>query len=105
MNYIKKANILQILLLTLALTSCKNETKSASKRELSDAELPKAILPKMKPLENETPKLTVSYIEEKRKEIDSFYKKKLAQQQHERRLFGCQKWSNHLRKIRRLCQL
>ncbi len=72
MKFIKNAKILQILILLFVLTSCAKEKK---KRELSDAELPKGTLPKMKPLTNEGPKLTADYIESKRKAIDSFYKK------------------------------
>nr|WP_315163499.1 serine hydrolase domain-containing protein [uncultured Flavobacterium sp.] len=72
MNFIKKANILQILFLTLALGSC---TKEKKKVELKDAELPKHILPRMKPLTNEEPKLTAEYIRTTKEKIDSFYKK------------------------------
>lgn len=72
MNFIKKANILQILLLLLAMGSC---TKEKQKVELRDAELPKDTLPKMKPLTNEVPKLTAAYITEKKRSIDSFYNK------------------------------
>nr|WP_315131976.1 serine hydrolase domain-containing protein [uncultured Flavobacterium sp.] len=72
MNLLKKANILQIILLTLVLSSC---TKEKKKVELSDAQLPKSILPSMKPLRNETPKLTAEYIKTTKEAIDSFYKK------------------------------
>ena len=75
MNFIKTANILQIILLILVLNSCKKETKEISQAELKDSGLPKGILPKMKPLENETPKLSTDYIAQKQKEIDSFYNK------------------------------
>ena len=75
MTLIKRANIIQILLLILVASSCKNETKEISEAELKDSELPKGILPKMKPLENESPKLTTDYIAEKQKKIDSFYNK------------------------------
>ena len=71
MNFVKKANILQILLLTLVLSAC---TK-AQKIELKDAELPKSTLPKMKPLRDENPKLTADYISSKKESIDAFYKK------------------------------
>lgn len=54
-------------------SSCKNETKHTEKKELKDADLPKNVLPKMKPLVNEKPKLTASYIAEKQRKIDSFY--------------------------------
>ena len=72
MNFIKKANILQILFLTLALVYCTKEKKEV---ELKDAELPKHILPRMKPLTNEEPKLTAEYIHTTKEKIDSFYKK------------------------------
>lgn len=71
MNFIKRANILQILLLILVLSSCTKEKKIV----LSDAELPKDALPKMKPLTNEKPKLTAAYINNTRNSIDSFYRK------------------------------
>ena len=72
MNLLKKANILQIVLLTLVLSSC---TKEKKKVELRDAQLPKSILPSMKPLRNESPKLTAEYIKTTKEAIDSFYKK------------------------------
>jgi CubicO group peptidase (beta-lactamase class C family) len=74
MNYTKKANIFYLLFLTLMVSSCKNDTKHAEKKELKDADLPKNVLPKMKPLVNET-KLTADYIAEKHRKIDSFYNK------------------------------
>lgn len=74
-NIVKSANILQILLLTLAVSSCKKEIKEKIQPELKDYELPEGTLPKMKPLENESPKLTANYIAEKQKKIDSFYRK------------------------------
>jgi CubicO group peptidase (beta-lactamase class C family) len=74
MNFIKRANILQLLFLVLVLNSCMKEKKTAVK-ELKDAELPKDSLPKMKPLVNESPKLTAEYIAETRKKIDTFYQK------------------------------
>ena len=72
MNFIKKANILHIILLVLIFSSC---TKEIKKIEISDAALPKSALPKMKPLTKPEPKLTSEFITTKRKEIDSFYKK------------------------------
>ncbi|WP_413998782.1 serine hydrolase domain-containing protein [Flavobacterium sp. W1B] len=72
MNFIKKANILQILVLTLVLTSCAQEKK---KVELSDDKLPKSTLPIMKPLANELPKLKPEYINSKKRSIESFYNK------------------------------
>jgi CubicO group peptidase (beta-lactamase class C family) len=71
MNFIKKANILQILFLTLLLCSC---TKEKKKVELSDAQLPKSMLPKMKPLADEK-KLAAEYVSETRIAIDHFYTK------------------------------
>lgn len=72
MNFIKKANILHILLLILVFSSC---TKEKKKIEISDAALPKNTLPKMKPLKHREPKLTAEFITTKNAEIDSFYKK------------------------------
>ena len=74
MNFIKRANILQLLLLLLVLSSCMKEKKIEIK-ELKDAELPKDALPKMKPLVNETPKLTAEYINATKEKIDAFYRK------------------------------
>jgi CubicO group peptidase (beta-lactamase class C family) len=73
MNIIKSANILQILLLMVVMSSCKNEAKEISVPELKDSELPKGTLPKMKPLDNESPKLTAAYLEEKKSQVQSFY--------------------------------
>ena len=70
-NFIKSANILQILLLILVFSSCKNDKKI----EISDALLPKDTLPKMKPSINQVPKLTAEYIDSKKRFIDSFYNK------------------------------
>lgn len=72
MNFIKKTNILHIFLLVLILNACNKEKK---KVELSDAQLPKSILPKMKALRKPEIKLTVEYINLKKASIDSFYKK------------------------------
>nr|WP_315149063.1 serine hydrolase domain-containing protein [uncultured Flavobacterium sp.] len=74
MNYIKRANILQFLLLLLVLNSCTKE-KNIQIIEVKDAELPKDSLPIMKPFINETPKLTAEYINSKKEEIDAFYRK------------------------------
>lgn len=74
MNSIKRANILQFLLLVLVLNSCMKE-KKVELKDLKDAELPKDALPKMKPLVNETPKLTAEYINTTKNSIDSFYNK------------------------------
>ena len=69
MNYIKHTNILQLLLLILVLSSCTKQHKA----ELSDAELPKDVLPKMRPLVHEVPILTVEYITSKKRAVESFY--------------------------------
>lgn len=71
MNFIKRANILQLLLLILVLSSCAKEKKI----ELSDKEIPKDELPKMKPLTNEKPKLTAEYIASTKRAVDAFYNK------------------------------
>lgn len=72
MNFIKNANILHISLLFLIFGSC---AKEKVKVELRDDQLPKNRLPIMKPLATAEPKLTASYINVKRAEIDSFYQK------------------------------
>ena len=72
MNFIKKTNILHIFLLFLVISSCAKEKK---KVELSDSELPKSTLPKMKPLVKQETKLTAAYVNSKKQEIDSFYNK------------------------------
>jgi CubicO group peptidase (beta-lactamase class C family) len=71
MNFIKRTNILQLLLLFLVLNSCTKQKKV----ELNDAELPKGTLPKMKPLTNEVPKLTAEYINSTKRSIEVFYNK------------------------------
>lgn len=76
MTLIKKANIAQLLVLFLAITSCAKEIK---KVELTDAQLPKNVLPILKPAAKDSTELTATYIQEKRAKIDAFYKKKLAQ--------------------------
>ena len=68
MNYIKRTNILQLLLLILALSSCTKQHKA----ELSDAELPKDVLPKMRPLVHEVPILTSEYITSKKELLNLF---------------------------------
>ena len=74
MNFIKRTNILQFLFLLLVLSSCMKEEKIELK-EFKDAELPKNVLPKMKPLDNESPKLTADYINSTKNSIDAFYRK------------------------------
>ena len=72
MNYFKKANILQILVFSLVLSSCgKNETESLVK----DSELPENVLPQMRPLTNEEPKLSIEYINTTRQKVAHFYNK------------------------------
>lgn len=72
MNFIKKTNILHISLLFLVLSSCNKEKK---KVELSDGELPKSTMPKMKPLQKAETKLTAEYSNAKKHEIEAFYNK------------------------------
>jgi CubicO group peptidase (beta-lactamase class C family) len=76
MSFIKKANILYLLLPIAVLTSCKKKSASDEKAviEIKDSELPKNVLPKMKPMGKEMP-LTADYIKEKRIRIDAFVKK------------------------------
>ena len=72
MNYFKKANILQILVFSLVLSSCgKNETESLIK----DSELPENVLPQMRPLTDEEPKLSKEYINTTRQKVAHFYNK------------------------------
>lgn len=78
MNIIRTANILQLLLLTVVVSSCKNLTEEKQENliaEKKDWELPKDSLPKMKPMEEESPKLSADYIAEKRRRIEAFYNK------------------------------
>ena len=72
MTLIKKANIAQLLVLFLAITSCAKEIK---KVELTDAQLPKNVLPILKPAAKDSTELTATYIQEKKAKIDAFYKK------------------------------
>ena len=72
MTLIKKANIAQLLVLFLAITSCAKEIKIV---ELTDAQLPKNVLPILKPAAKDSTELTATYIQEKRAKIDAFYKK------------------------------
>ncbi len=71
MNFIKKANILQLLFLIIVMSSCAKEKKAT----IRDSELPKEILPKMKPSTNNEPKLTIGYINSTKRSIEAFYKK------------------------------
>lgn len=71
MNFIKKANILQLFLLISVLYSCK---KQVHLKPIS-ANLQEETLPKMKPLTNEVPKLTAEYVNSKKRAIEAFYKK------------------------------
>ena len=71
MKFIKKANILQLILLILVFSSCKKETIS---KQLSD-NVEKDTLPKMVPLNNEEPKLSAEYINSTKRSIEAFYHK------------------------------
>jgi CubicO group peptidase (beta-lactamase class C family) len=72
MNYIKNANILQILVLCLVLSSC---GKGKMESDIKDSELPENVLPKMKPYTNEETKLSEEYIKTTRQKIAHFYNK------------------------------
>ncbi len=78
MNYFKKANILQILILTIVLSSC-NKHKTIP--EIKDFQLPANVLPKMKPFRNEESQLSADYIDSTQQKISAFYNKN---------------WPNHL---------
>ncbi|WP_291100205.1 MULTISPECIES: serine hydrolase domain-containing protein [unclassified Flavobacterium] len=71
MKFIKKANILQLIILILVLNSCKKKTELKP----VSVNLQEEILPKMKPLSNEVPKLTAEYVNSKKGAIEAFYKK------------------------------
>jgi CubicO group peptidase (beta-lactamase class C family) len=71
MNPLQRSNILYLLILILVLSSCTNKKKV----ELLDSELPKNVLPKMKPVSNEYPKLTSDFITKTKNAIDVFYNK------------------------------
>lgn len=72
MKFPKKTNILHIILLLFILSSCEKEKK---KVELRDDQLPKTTLPIMKPLLQKEPPLEALYVNQKKAQIDSFYKK------------------------------
>lgn len=72
MTIIKKANIAQLLVLSLAISSCAKEIK---KVELTDAQLPKNALPIVKPASNDSTQLSADYIATKKVKIDAFYQK------------------------------
>lgn len=72
MIFIKKTNILQLLLLLLVLSSCNQKNK---KGVLSDSELPKDTMPHMEPPTTKLPKLTTQYINSKKNSIADFYNK------------------------------
>lgn len=74
MNFIKRTPILPFLLLLLVFGSCKQEKKPAF-ADMKDAALPKDVLPQMKPLTNESPKLTAAYRNATKNAIDTFYNK------------------------------
>lgn len=71
MNPLQRSNILYLLILILVLSSCTNKKKV----ELLDSELPKNVLPEMKPVSNEYPKLTSDFITKTKNAIDVFYNK------------------------------
>jgi CubicO group peptidase (beta-lactamase class C family) len=72
MALLKKANIAQLLLISLAVASCAKETK---KIELSDAQLPKNVLPIVKPSPKDSILLTANYVTTQKQKIENFYKR------------------------------
>lgn len=72
MIFIKKTNILQLLLLLLVLSSCNQKNKEGL---LSDADLPKDTMPHMEPPASKLPKLTAQYVNSKKNSIEHFYNK------------------------------
>ncbi|HJS01165.1 MAG TPA: serine hydrolase domain-containing protein [Flavobacterium sp.] len=72
MIFIKKTNILQLLMFTLVLSSCNQKNKEGA---LSDSELPKDTLPHMEPPTQKLPKLTAQYINSKKNSVEHFYNK------------------------------
>ncbi len=70
MNFIKKTNILQLLLLILVLSSCNQKNKEAAENQK-----PKDTMPHMEPPTNKLPKLSAQYINTKKNAIERFYNK------------------------------
>jgi CubicO group peptidase (beta-lactamase class C family) len=68
----KKTNILQLLLLLLVLSSCK-ENNSIQPPENSD--IPKDTMPHLEPLDNKSAKLNAEYTNDKKNAINHFYTK------------------------------
>lgn len=72
MALLKKANIAQLLLVSLTIISCAKEIK---KVELTDDQLPKNVLPILKPAPKDSTQLSANYIQEKKAKIATFYRK------------------------------
>ncbi|OOV29827.1 penicillin-binding protein [Flavobacterium sp. LM5] len=72
MALLKKANIAQLLLVSLTIISCAKEIK---KVELTDDQLPKNVLPILKPAPKDSTQLSANYIQEKKAKIATFYQK------------------------------
>ncbi|WP_278035384.1 serine hydrolase domain-containing protein [Flavobacterium nitratireducens] len=70
MNFIKKTNILQLLLLILVLSSCNQKNKEAAENQK-----PKDTMPHMEPPTKKLPKLSAQYIYTKKNAIERFYNK------------------------------
>lgn len=70
MNFIKKTNILQLLLLILVLSSCNQKNKEAAENQK-----PKDTMPHMEPPTKKLPKLSAQYINTKKNAIERFYNK------------------------------
>ncbi|MGL2993343.1 serine hydrolase domain-containing protein [Flavobacterium sp. TSSA_36] len=72
MALLKKANIAQLLLVSLAMVSCAKEIKKVT---LTDAQLPKNVLPIVKPSIKDSIPLTANYVATQKQKIENFYKK------------------------------
>lgn len=68
----KKANILQLLLLLLVLSSCKD---NGTKNTTENSDTPKDTVPHLEPSTNKSAKLTASYSNSKKTAINHFYSK------------------------------
>lgn len=72
MAFLKKANIAQLLFLSLTIFSCAKENK---KEALTDDQLPKNVLPILKAAPKDSIQLSTTYIQQKKARIASFYQK------------------------------
>ncbi|MEY2868202.1 MAG: hypothetical protein RIR01_626, partial [Bacteroidota bacterium] len=72
MNFIKKTNILQLLLPILVLSSCDLKNKTGM---FTENQKPKDTMPHMEPPAKKLPKLSAQYINAKKNAIEHFYNK------------------------------